>query len=896
VQEQAQSHEGAQACPAAGGEPAPPANRNAAGDAEAVPDAGNDERCQPSMPPTEANCATTAATPASANPAISDPSESQNDVGPSVPILPGSEQARTGVTNNSVEGVPEGGRDAPPTERPAPALGDPTNISTGGGKVDELSPPDIAATHTSSTPLVNPAESTTPQQPQSEALDSAIDKPQSEPLAPNSAVPRLHRVDPAPATAHAESTSAPPAVVPEPASTAPTDGTPQAASTGVIAGAPQPNAAEGAVAPGTLSQAGLSAHPVGDNAETTALQGASVSGVPVCDNRSANAANTAPDVNMTPESIGAAQQSTMVEQHRNPSGLPNGMGLDDGPPVASVAVHTGPFQDHEIPASTPATHQQTLESQQRRKIDRLRTQVNQLQTHVEGLLGEWMINGASCTNLFKTPDPLLTSLLTSDEMLMSRKEAEARSARLPPGYALVATPLLREAKAVVAAKQTATAGAKRGRGRPPFICIPQVPMGHINAAIKQVFPQFPHAEEPAPTTTFGPMVGTRGPAGETPAEKKPSKDPSTAVGKERRQLLKEKLNALGASVDRISTQVLGLINQRTAAASTPTTPHMSPFPADPPVSGPGGQPPPSPLSAVTQAQLDAEHAKRIADVVPRQCLTLLRQLMTHKWAFPFNQPVDAEKMGLVDYHTIVKTPMDLGTVRNRIEVAGIDGSPVFQHPDEVAAEVRRTFANAQAYNPPGSDVHVMATTLRELFDAKWNQVVVPRLQEIAASRQQKELRAIERWREKERQRVQEMANAHTRELQRTLEDAEVQLDELKRTATATGGKPMSFERKQRLHLLLRALPASKAAATAQLLSEVHPGIWAAGRTAVDLDALDPFTLRQLERYALATLQEVTAAPEDDAWRAAKKRKTETPTVTPTEDTPRTELEEEVSVF
>eukprot|EP00959_Pyramimonas_sp_CCMP1952_P301454 6307253-Pyramimonas_sp.AAC.1 len=80
---------------------------------------------------------------------------------------------------------------------------------------------------------------------------------------------------------------------------------------------------------------------------------------------------------------------------------------------------------------------------------------------------------------------------------------------------------------------------------------------------------------------------------------------------------------------------------------------------------------------------------------------------------------------------------------------------------------------------------------------------------------------------------------------------EVQLDELKRTATSSGGKPMSFERKQRLHLLLRALPASRAAATAQLLAGAHPGIWSAGRAAVDLDALDPFTLRQLERCVRA---------------------------------------------
>jgi hypothetical protein len=45
------------------------------------------------------------------------------------------------------------------------------------------------------------------------------------------------------------------------------------------------------------------------------------------------------------------------------------------------------------------------------------------------------------------------------------------------------------------------------------------------------------------------------------------------------------------------------------------------------------------------------------------------------------------------------------------------------------------------------------------------------VQELAASRAQKEQRAMERAREKERLRALEIANAHTRELQRTLEDA-----------------------------------------------------------------------------------------------------------------------------
>lgn len=35
------------------------------------------------------------------------------------------------------------------------------------------------------------------------------------------------------------------------------------------------------------------------------------------------------------------------------------------------------------------------------------------------------------------------------------------------------------------------------------------------------------------------------------------------------------------------------------------------------------------------------------------------------YAWPFYKPVDAELLGLSDYHEIIKTPMDLGTVKVR---------------------------------------------------------------------------------------------------------------------------------------------------------------------------------------------------------------------------------------
>lgn len=37
-----------------------------------------------------------------------------------------------------------------------------------------------------------------------------------------------------------------------------------------------------------------------------------------------------------------------------------------------------------------------------------------------------------------------------------------------------------------------------------------------------------------------------------------------------------------------------------------------------------------------------------------------------RFAWPFKKPVDAEKLKLPDYHTIIKQPMDFGTIKKRL--------------------------------------------------------------------------------------------------------------------------------------------------------------------------------------------------------------------------------------
>ncbi|KAK1427710.1 hypothetical protein QVD17_16403 [Tagetes erecta] len=103
-------------------------------------------------------------------------------------------------------------------------------------------------------------------------------------------------------------------------------------------------------------------------------------------------------------------------------------------------------------------------------------------------------------------------------------------------------------------------------------------------------------------------------------------------------------------------------------------------------------------------------------VLMKQCDTLLKRLMTHNFSWVFNTPVDVVALKIPDYHTVIKHPMDLGTVKARLK------SGKYVDPWGFAADVRLTFSNAMTYNPRGNDVHVMAETLNKFFEVRWKPI------------------------------------------------------------------------------------------------------------------------------------------------------------------------------
>ncbi|KAI3466064.1 hypothetical protein Pfo_022727 [Paulownia fortunei] len=97
----------------------------------------------------------------------------------------------------------------------------------------------------------------------------------------------------------------------------------------------------------------------------------------------------------------------------------------------------------------------------------------------------------------------------------------------------------------------------------------------------------------------------------------------------------------------------------------------------------------------------------------RNCSSLLQRLMKHKHGWVFNEPVNAKALGLVDYHDIIKHPMDLGTIKTRLS------QNWYKSPREFAEDVRLVFRNAMTYNPKGQDVHIMAEQLLQIFEERW---------------------------------------------------------------------------------------------------------------------------------------------------------------------------------
>ncbi|XP_077252186.1 transcription factor GTE4-like [Tasmannia lanceolata] len=236
----------------------------------------------------------------------------------------------------------------------------------------------------------------------------------------------------------------------------------------------------------------------------------------------------------------------------------------------------------------------------------------------------------------------------------------------------------------------------------------------------------------------------------------------------------------------------------------------------------------------------------------KNCDTLLSKLMKHKHGWVFNSPVDVDGLGLVDYYSIIKHPMDLGTVKSRLS------KNWYKSPWEFAEDVRLTFRNAMTYNPKGQDVHIMADQLSNIFEERWAVILAeynhnPRfVDHIAALPTPTHM----------------TKQAPPPEFRRTLDRSEstsLPLDFKRNPSnyTPTGRvaapkKPkakdphkreMTFDERRKLSTNLMNLPSDKLDNIVQIINRRNSAVSQHGdEIEVDIDSVDTETLWELDRF------------------------------------------------
>ncbi|KXZ56692.1 hypothetical protein GPECTOR_1g623 [Gonium pectorale] len=268
--------------------------------------------------------------------------------------------------------------------------------------------------------------------------------------------------------------------------------------------------------------------------------------------------------------------------------------------------------------------------------------------------------------------------------------------------------------------------------------------------------------------------------------------------------------------------------------------------------------------------LEVNQRARLAEVVQKHCSAVLKAITQHKWAFPFNTPVDTARFP--DYPRVIATPMDFSTIRVRQD------SGFYRDPKEWWADIMLVFSNAKRYNAPGSDCHLMAQTLQEVSEEKYEKLIAPRLAEEAAATLRDEVVLKKRRAEVVNAAISEAMDAQCAILF-NLMALHAAIREAKALASSLC-EPLTLEEKQALAATIQGLPTSQLESIVAFVasrhppsvsqSEAQPGGGGSGGGAVpsrkvqlNLGRYDPLLLRQLQHL----VSTCTAAQQQQAAQA-----------------------------
>ena len=107
--------------------------------------------------------------------------------------------------------------------------------------------------------------------------------------------------------------------------------------------------------------------------------------------------------------------------------------------------------------------------------------------------------------------------------------------------------------------------------------------------------------------------------------------------------------------------------------------------------------------------LEALESKRPWDKMGKK---LLNALWRANQSWIFHEPVDPVKLNIPDYFDVVKSPMDFGTIKKKLN------NNFYSSADELLSDFELVFSNCKLYNPPESEVTNMCNQVLALYQSQ----------------------------------------------------------------------------------------------------------------------------------------------------------------------------------
>ncbi|KNC99009.1 uncharacterized protein SPPG_05959 [Spizellomyces punctatus DAOM BR117] len=135
-----------------------------------------------------------------------------------------------------------------------------------------------------------------------------------------------------------------------------------------------------------------------------------------------------------------------------------------------------------------------------------------------------------------------------------------------------------------------------------------------------------------------------------------------------------------------------------------------PRPSSPPAPLPP-TPPAPPSRSILPAPAIPKPVLSLNDM--RRCRKTWRILQSHELSHWFRVPVDPVALNIPTYFEIIKEPMDLSTIKKKLD------QNAYSTPAEFQADVRLMLDNAITFNPPDTQVHKDSQALLDIFEKTW---------------------------------------------------------------------------------------------------------------------------------------------------------------------------------